>query len=174
MEIGSCWDVWLGHQIPIVECGKTIFLRLACTPQKLNREYQLYLWQICKGDGALPSLPASPIKFVFTLCFSIFWATNLLFGWPTHARMILLRTWTTLCCIFELPPADIKLFCYFRTGQHKGWAMRVSCPVLPRLYLKATDRYRVTATSYLQDFSSRHACGLHSKCLLIASCDQPE
>ena len=117
MEIGSCWDVWLGHQIPIVECGKTIFLWLAWTPQKLNREYQLYLWEICKGDGALLSLPATPIKFVFTLCFTISWATNLLFGWPTHAHMILLPTWTTLCCIFELPPVDIKLFWSFRTAQ---------------------------------------------------------
>lgn len=32
----------------------------------------------------------------------------------------------------------------------EGRAMRVSCPVLPRLHLKATERYRLTGTSYLQ------------------------
>jgi len=54
-------------------------------------------------------------------------------------------------------------------------AMRVSCPVLPRLHLKATEtrKEKLRATSYLQNFSSYHACGLHSKCLLlVASCDQ--
>ena len=53
--------------------------------------------------------------------------------------------------------------------------LRVSCSVLPRLHLKATEtrKEKLRATSYLQNFSSYHDCGLHSKCLLlVASCDQ--
>lgn len=137
----------------------------------------IFMRKSAKEDRALPSLPAT-IKGSFSHPF-VCLSANLLFGWPTHQPMLFMvycywRRYVVSSNYFlsmQLWNCEMVLVLLDCT---RNWGGR--CVFHARFCRGFTWRQRrekLRATSYLQNFSSWHACSLHSKCLLlVASCDQ--